>query len=60
MPSLSALLGIGAATLFSVASATKYAPADTYAGSSFFDHFDFVTEEKTNGFVKYDWFMGRD
>lgn len=53
MPSLSALLGVGAATLFSVASATKYAPVDTLPGSSFFDHFDFVTEEKTNGFVKY-------
>jgi hypothetical protein len=53
MPSLSALLGVGAATLFSVASATKYAPADTYSGSSFFDNFNFVTEEKTNGFVKY-------
>ncbi|KAF3039674.1 hypothetical protein E8E11_006625 [Didymella keratinophila] len=53
MPSLSALLGVGAATLFSVASATKYTPADTYSGSSFFDNFNFVTEEKTNGFVKY-------
>lgn len=52
MPSLSALLGVGAATLFSVASATKYTPADTYPGSSFFDNFDFVTVEKTNGFVK--------
>ncbi|KAF2624538.1 glycoside hydrolase family 16 protein, partial [Macroventuria anomochaeta] len=53
MPSLSALLGVGAATLFSVASATKYTVQDTYAGSSFFDHFNFGTEEKTNGFVKY-------
>ncbi|KAJ8108247.1 hypothetical protein OPT61_g8304 [Boeremia exigua] len=53
MPSLSTLFGFGAATLFSVASATKYAPVDTFPGSSFFDHFDFVTEEKTNGFVKY-------
>ncbi|KAJ4988249.1 beta-1,3-endoglucanase [Stagonosporopsis vannaccii] len=53
MPSLSALLGVGAATLFSVASATKYAPADTYPGSSFFDHFNFVTVENNGGFVKY-------
>ena len=53
MPSWTALLGIGAATLFSVASATKYTVADTYPGASFFDDFNFVTEEKTNGFVKY-------
>lgn len=52
MPSLSLLLGVGAATL-SVASATKYTVQDTYAGSSFFDNFNFITEEKTNGFVKY-------
>ncbi|KAJ4344972.1 hypothetical protein N0V95_006050 [Ascochyta clinopodiicola] len=52
MPSLSLLLGVGA-TLSSLASATKYTTQDTYAGSSFFDSFNFVTEEKTNGFVKY-------
>lgn len=53
MPSLSLLLGVGAAALSSVASATKYSAQDTYAGSSFFDNFNFVTEEKTNGFVKH-------
>jgi hypothetical protein len=52
MPSLSALFGVAAATL-SVASATQYTVQDTYAGSSFFDNFNFGTEEKTNGFVKY-------
>ncbi|KAF2995371.1 hypothetical protein E8E13_003559 [Curvularia kusanoi] len=56
MPSLSALLGVGAATLFSAASATKYSQADAFPGSSFFDNFNFVTyagNEPTNGFVKY-------
>lgn len=53
MPSLSLLLGVGAAALSSVASATKYSAQDAYAGSSFFDNFNFVTEEKTNGFVKH-------
>ncbi|UPX20445.1 uncharacterized protein EKO05_0010676 [Ascochyta rabiei] len=52
MPSLSLLFGFGF-TLSSLASATKYTAQDTYAGSSFFDSFNFVTEEKTNGFVKY-------
>lgn len=52
MPSLSALLGVGAVTLLSVASANKYTPVDTYPGSSFFDYFDFVPEEKNGGFVK--------
>ncbi|KAF1359176.1 mixed-linked glucanase, partial [Lizonia empirigonia] len=51
MPSLSLLLGVGAAALSSVASATKYTAQDTHAGSSFFDNFNFVTKEKTNGFI---------
>ncbi|KAJ4313860.1 hypothetical protein N0V94_006726 [Neodidymelliopsis sp. IMI 364377] len=52
MPSLSLLLGVGA-TLSSSVLANKYAVQDVYAGSSFFDAFNFVTEEKTNGFVNY-------
>jgi hypothetical protein len=51
MPSLSLLLGVGA-TLSSSVLANKYTVQDVYAGSSFFDAFNFVTEEKTNGFVK--------